>query len=208
VDLYVSYDANPPEIALQDTNQQTAAGAHTYSGETLGPEHSTRLIIVAVGYASATAIPSVTVAGVSATKIADVTTLSQHSELWALALPSGTTGDVVLGAGTGTWSSFIAVYSAVYLSSHTATDTSTDTTGDINMSLDVSAYGVVVAMIFVGSFGSPGTADWTGVTEDHESTVPQSLRSTASTTVTSPTTLAIDCTGMSGTTTGAAASFR
>ena len=80
---------------------------YTYSGVALGTASSTRAIYVfATGQGPASSnfdVNSMTVGGVSATRVADVTNSAEAqyvSELWRADVPSGTTGDIVV-----TWNS-------------------------------------------------------------------------------------------------------
>ena len=80
---------------------------YTYSGVALGTASSTRAVYVfATGQGPAASnfdVSSMTVGGVSATRVADVTNSDEAqyvSELWRADVPSGTTGDIVV-----TWNS-------------------------------------------------------------------------------------------------------
>lgn len=206
----INYDSSPPEATLTDTDGPiTSTGAHTHADMSFGPEHPTRMMVATIGYSSSTVTPSVTIGGVAATKRAAAVLAGQNAEIWTADVPTGTSEDVVIGAGTGTWTSFVALYSVVFLVDHTPSNTASDTTGVLNISLPVPGYGVAIAIAYCGSFGSPGTATWSGgVVEDCELSNPNSLISTASGSVTVPTTLSIECTGLSGFQAGVAASFR
>tara|TARA_A100000172_G_scaffold80901_1_gene71828 strand:- start:4068 stop:7736 length:3669 start_codon:yes stop_codon:yes gene_type:complete len=76
---------------------------YTYSGVALGTASSTRAVYVfATGQGPASSnfdVSSMTVGGVSATRVADVTNSAEAqyvSELWRADVPSGTTGDIVV----------------------------------------------------------------------------------------------------------------
>jgi len=106
-------DLTKNTLALGTTDEAIANSAsatnssglttYTYSGVALGTASSTRAIYVfATGQGPASSnfdVNSMTIGGVSATRVADVTNSAEAqyvSELWRADVPSGTTGDIVV----------------------------------------------------------------------------------------------------------------
>lgn len=96
----------------------------TFSSVPLGEEHASRYIVVAVntGNGNAAQITGVTVAGVTATKIAESDyTWWLHCTLWIAAVPTGTSASVVITNNSATWN--MTNVAALYLASGTPVDT-------------------------------------------------------------------------------------
>lgn len=107
VPLSVSY--------LTNAISATDASSYTFSGLSLGTASASRVIFVAVAHRKAdpsASTSSVTIGGVSATLVTSSTASNAGSvvEFWRAAVPTGTTGDVVvttsatvLRCGVGLW---------------------------------------------------------------------------------------------------------
>ena len=123
----------------------------TFSGVPLGVEHATRHIVVGVASGNSNTVypSSVTVAGVSATLLAQTSTASTlNTSLWIAAVPTGTSGNVVVTNPSATWNN--TSVAALYLSSATPVATNSDEAG---ATVDVSANvtgpnGVAVGYVF------------------------------------------------------------
>lgn len=123
-----------------------------------------RFVVVGIMVTSSLAISTVTIGGVTATPIVHHGT-SGISYLWGALVPTGTianivvtfTGSTTVVMGIGVW----AVYSIRSLFPFAVVESSSS---PANLSLNVPAHGVVIAMAgneFIG-----GTYTWTGATAD------------------------------------------
>ena len=160
---------------LQSAFDETDLTTYTFASQNLGTASGDRYIIVGVTArdfgTTAKSISSVTVGGVSATQVVGVqgagsgTTISA---LWIAAVPTGTTGNVVVTFSEQFIKCDIALWAATAINS-TATDTATDTVvsgNDLSGAVDVTANGAVIA---IGATDADArTSTWTGVTEDGE----------------------------------------
>lgn len=165
---------------LQAASDTTDVTTYTFSSQNLGTAASDRHIIVAVAAralgATACTISSVTVGGVAATishQVSNNTTNSNVVGLAIAAVPSGTTGDIVVTLSRSALRCRIAAYRATTINP-TATDTGTDTTAassQVSDTIDVPAGGCAVAVTMVAIVTPPTTWTWGGVTEDHDATV-------------------------------------
>jgi hypothetical protein len=146
------------------TNSIPAGGTPTtYSAFSIGAAANDRLVVVALTMAAVGAISSLTIGGVSATKVVGTSNGTQFTELWAAPVPSGTTADIVLGAGSGTFPRItISVFSIYGPGSVTPTETGTDTTSTYDASFSPPAGSVVIGAFSVGVLT---TCTWTGLTE-------------------------------------------
>lgn len=157
-------------IAATESGANT--NIYTFSSASLGVADTNRHIVVVTGSDGndGDETTAVTVAGVSATKIVQAVGPSGNggnSAIWIAAVPTGTTGDIVVTYDAGQLASAIAVYRLVNYSA-TAYDTASDTTGDpSSVTIDVAADGVVIAGNLIEE--SVGTAVWIGVTENYDS---------------------------------------
>lgn len=118
------------------SNFSVTTGA-TFSSVPLGEEHASRYIVVGVnsGNANAAEITGVTVAGVTATKLTETPPAAYlHNTLWIAAVPTGTSGSVVITNSSATWNNTSVM--ALYLSSGTPVATANDINGT---TVDVSA---------------------------------------------------------------------
>lgn len=161
-------------IALTDSyTSATNATSYTGTGLSLGATASDRVIIVGVESRIATTsgdISSVTVAGNSATLIRkELNTLDGSSTnvtaVYAVALATGTTGDVVVTFPGMMLRCGFQVYRAVGTSGTTAHATAANsvTSGNASTTIDIPAGGVLLA---IGINAANTTVTWTGPTED------------------------------------------
>lgn len=159
------------QSAVATPNIQT----YTFSSQNLGTAAADRYIIV---YASgrdsgtsATSITEVTVGGVTATEVVQTSnnpTNSTVAGLFIAAVPTGTTGDIVITFNTSMVSGAYAAYRATGIEA-TATDvaTSTPASGDPSTTIDITAGGFAIGGTTV-AVGATRSAAWTGLTEDVE----------------------------------------
>ena len=146
------------------------ASSYTFSNVSLGAEDANRSIIIAfatrVGSAS-TSVSSATVAGISATSIVQHFAIDDAGgtntddvAILVAAVPSGTTGTVVINLTNGGVRGALSVYRVVSKTALTTIDTATFGGGaSASMSVDVEPNSIVVA---VGSsrLGGSGGHTW------------------------------------------------
>lgn len=155
----------------------TDATSYTFSGMALSAAATDRIIVVGITYfavGGGLTTSSVTVAGISATQIAQtdagVGGSTQRAELWAARVPTGTTGDVVVTI-SGTAARCAAVTYALYGGGGGvgAFRTSTDNNSNPAVTSVVSDAGGVV--ITVAGANDNVTATTTGATEDADAQI-------------------------------------
>lgn len=166
---------------LQNATSESDLTTYTFSSQSLGSAVADRQIIVGVWglRSSQTATVSVTVAGITASKV--VEQISNNgtglgvAALYIAAVPTGTTGDVVVTYGSGGNQSrvFIAMWKGTGLNS-TPEDIGSSTSSPASDSLTVSANSAQVA--FAGITNQNGAWTWAGVTEDFDDVVGSSGR--------------------------------
>lgn len=163
-------------IALTDsTSDNTNLTTYTFSTRALGTAAANRYIIVGVGssnLSTGTTISSVTVGGVSGSLVKRQTRnaggVDYNSELWIAAVPTGTTGDVVVVCSTGNLRCAVGVWRAVDINP-TAFQTANSASASANpqsASLDIPANGCAVAYCALDA--SSSTTTWAGLTEDFD----------------------------------------
>ncbi len=89
-----------PAFSYRTTSVNTAnQSSYTFTAVDIGTAHASRLVIV--GVSTQTSDPTaVTVGGVSATKVVEGNTGNGQAEIWQAAVPTGTTGDIVVTAAS------------------------------------------------------------------------------------------------------------
>jgi hypothetical protein len=139
----------------------------TFSSMALGTADASREIFVFVtGMNAGVDVSSMTVAGISATKIiADGGGVNAGVELWRASVPTGTTGDVVVTYDSSSARCGVSLY-AGYDIATTATATDTSNADPGVGSINVPAGGVAIAAMTQVSGDPGGTTTWTGLTED------------------------------------------
>ncbi len=89
-----------PAFSYRNTyTDVTNASSYTFTAADIGTANALRLVIVGVNTQSSDPT-AITIAGVSATKIVETSTGVSRSEIWAAAVPTGTTGDIVVTAAS------------------------------------------------------------------------------------------------------------
>lgn len=161
---------------LQATNLTTDLTTYTFSSENLGAAAGDRHIIVAIESRASSAgrtLSSVTIGGESATIAVQGTNsggaTSCVAALAIAAVPTGTSGDVVVTFSGGMLRCAIQVYRVTSLTSATATDTDKyeADAGDPSVNLDVPAGGFAIGC----GTGSSAGSTWTGLTENHDAQI-------------------------------------
>jgi hypothetical protein len=123
------------------------------------------------GSGTGAAISSVTIGGVTATEVINTTallaTVYNGAAIFIAAVPTGTSGDVVVTYANSQLRAGCGLYQVTGLSSSTAHDTATDSGSDpLTDTIDVPAGGFIVA-VAVGE-GTPPIFTWTGVDESYD----------------------------------------
>jgi len=151
--------------ALTDSGVSgSAAVTNTYSTKSIGAADAGRTVIVGVSSNGTNIVTGMTIGGVSATELTVFTGTNNTSSVWAAAVPSGTTADIVItnagsGAATG-----IAVYRALNVGSLTAYTAGGSAVAD---PMTATVFAPAGSAIFAAGGGySPTSFTWTGVTED------------------------------------------
>lgn len=167
--------------AAQSTANETT---YTFSSQNLGTADAGRYIVVAAHCNSGTTVgfglSSVTVGGVAATIVVQQNNASGGfsgcSALAIAAVPTGTTGNIVVTWSHGAARCEIQAYRLTGIASATPADTKSSTASDPTASLDVPAGGVAIG---AGCTSANTIATWTGLSEDSDAVVEGTLTSTS-----------------------------
>ena len=163
----VTTDAVPVTVTYADS--ATSEGATTLSSMGLGTAAANRHIVVGIGNgggAPAT-LSAVTVAGESCTKLIEITGDPHTAGLWIVALPAGTSGDVVLTMSDADPRIGVDTF-AVYGASAIAFDTASDIKSNpLDLTISCPAGGCIIGKSFSGS----ASATWSNLTERNDETV-------------------------------------
>ena len=163
-----------PEVELTaSSSSSTTATSYTFSSQSFGPASSLRYIIVSVTGRSGAgvSISSVTIGGVGATQIVyakpntDAANYS-HAGIYIAAVPSGTSGSVVVSlTGGSLLRCGIGVYRVDQMSSPSAFSTATDTdaSNPQTASISVTSGGFAIGVAY-----SQNGASWSGLSESYE----------------------------------------
>lgn len=163
---------------LQSANSTADTNAYTFSAQNLGTASADRYIIVSAfgrKAGASTTISSITIGGVSATIVKQVTNNVTNTDVAGLAIaavPTGATGDVVVTFGASMVRAAIGLWSATGLVSATPTDTGSSTANAPTYDLDVNANGFAIG---AGATAANTTASWTELTEDFDAVVESAL---------------------------------
>lgn len=156
---------------LQSANSTTDTNAYTFSAQNLGAEASDRYIAVTVNGRKAgatTSISSVTIGGVTASiavQRANTITNTSIAGIVIAAVPTGTTGDIVVTFADTLARCAIGVYRIDNLFSATAYDTDNSVSADPSVGLNVGNPGFAIG---TGAASGTGSVTWTGLTEDYD----------------------------------------
>lgn len=161
----------------------SGSSSYTFSASDIGTASSGRIIWLVAGSrdtSTTTAITSATVAGISATYgvstnfITGSPTAITFVEAWYVAVPTGTTGDIVVNFSEATLRVDVAVYAVTGQATFTVAADNTAST------LSATVTGVSGGGIIAGSFnaGNNGSS-WSGATEIFDAAVGSSQASGA-----------------------------
>lgn len=161
-------------VSYQGTNTGAGATPTTFAGQAIGAASPERLVAVALTYSSSSPIGSVTIGGIAATKVVGISGLVQ-SEIWVAPVPTGTTANIVLGAGTSVGARFaISVYAIYGASSATPIATATSSANPGTGTLACSANCAAIGGFAIGNL-TPVRSSWTGLIEDNDADVAPTL---------------------------------
>ena len=159
---------------LQAVTSTTDTNVYTFSSVNLGAAASDRYIIVTAMTRKAgasTTLTSITIGGVTATIVKQVTNNVTNTDVAAIviaAVPTGTTGDIVVTWGATMVRCAIGVYRVTGLVSATASDSDSSTANDPTVNLDCPAGGFIIGGALTAASSS---AAWTGITENFDGTL-------------------------------------
>jgi hypothetical protein len=161
---------------LQDAGDASDLTTYTFASQDLGTADAGRYIVAIVHarVASGTlTLSSASIAGVSATIALQETNSSATAKsvcaLVIAAVPTGTTGDVVVTFSTGALRAAIQLYRVLGIDGLTASDTATSTDSSPVGSMDIPAGGIAFAGVNNGS--SSTSFAWSNLTEDVDTTL-------------------------------------
>ena len=156
----------PASVTYNATAQgQASSGSHTYSNVSIGTASADRIVVISLAYASATGSVSVSVGGNSATLITRETMgVSSWVALFYVAIPTGTTANVVVSGTSATGWSRIGSYS-IY-GAGGVVDSGEASTNPATINLSGQNGGVIIAASISGG-GSPVTT-WTNATKNYD----------------------------------------
>lgn len=179
---------------LQGTTNTSDLTAYTFSSQNLGDAAADRYIIVCAESRSGSTfdISTLTVGGVTATIIANSFNSSSNygrAVMGIAAVPTGTTGDIVVTWSAGVVRCSIQVYRATELNSATPVDSDTSIADDPTVTLTV---GNGFAIGACGT-GTPGSATWTNLTEDYDTAPETNMTVSSASGATTPGSLEITC---------------
>lgn len=159
------------------TSSSVSDTSFTFTGRSLGVADSSRYILV--GVASAALPSAVTVAGSSASLLVNG---SNHATIWGVALPSGTSGTVVVTVTSGGCAIEIASVTGYPAGALTASSTIT-AAGSITIPADGVGFGIGYSVTIGPSDTLPAT--WSGLTRISSSEASWTIPATTSVIVTS-----------------------
>lgn len=161
---------------LTSTNINSNLTTYTFSSMSFGAAHSSRIIVCTVGSvatASSPSISSFTIGGVSATQAKFATTDVGgdviKTAIYYAAVPTGTSGDVVITWSDGMDSCEIGLYRMINNLSATPyhTNSGATTSGtSVSTTLNIPAQGFAVGV--EASESTTSNVTWTGLTEDYD----------------------------------------
>jgi hypothetical protein len=169
----VGWNAVKPVDIVNTANSYSLSNtsSYTYSGVSLGTADVKRYIVVAAyqsGSTTTRTISSVSVAGIGATQVVQspsttgASSISGSCGIWIAAVPSGTSGDVVLNLTTGASNSGISVYALYNLKSSSPSYSGTVSGNSLSGSMLAKGGGIGVTFSWVGS----PSHTWSGLTSE------------------------------------------
>jgi len=138
----------------------TGTGTRTWTAADIGTASADRYVIVSVFTRTATAIPSLTVGGVSATNIRTQIQSGAQCSVWIVPIASGTTADIVYSHTS------VQFFQAISVTAVTGIDSTVlDSDGaasSASLSITTESGGLLLGFHF--NFSDPDYGAWTGLT--------------------------------------------
>lgn len=160
-----------PTIAFADSaSDGSDTSTYTFSSRAIGAAAADRIVVVAAAVRDDSAgganISSLTIGGVTATRVVTVTQNFLDVGIWALRVPSGTTADIVLNIATANGDrATIGVWAITGAIGWRPYETGSDTGDDPSDTLALIAGSVAVGFVFDANSGAtPVTVG--GLTQD------------------------------------------
>lgn len=168
----------PTQLAfLQSAVNTTNLTTYTFTSANLGTVAANRYIIVsAVGIQNTTrALNSLTVAGVTATQIQNVSA-GRIASLWAVEMPSNSTGNIVMTfnglMGRAGYAAWWATSSYDMTSPYDSANNTTISGGSFSVTVNTPSGGVAIAADVESVTSGTATTVWTGVSVDYNDSFP------------------------------------
>jgi hypothetical protein len=153
---------------------------YTFNSQNFGVEHYSRFIAVfaqTTGSGTAQVPTSMTIGGITASKIVDVGNQGFNTiGLWGAAVPTGTTGTIVIGVNPNSANMNFSAYAIYDASSNTVSETNTFVGGALVASASniSGTVGENVCLCAISSRNSSSYTWGTAVTEDYDFVVESS----------------------------------
>jgi hypothetical protein len=167
-------------VAITNTDSPISASAlttHTFTGASLGAAADDRIIAVVVSaYHSpggGPTVSSLTIGGVSANfRLRAVGSTRVTVELWTLAVPLGTTANIVVQWSVDSVRCGAGVFRIVGSDGEAPSDTATNTgTGNLSTTIDVVDNGALLAGVGATRGASSFSTTFAGVTESYDEVI-------------------------------------
>ena len=160
-------------VASDSQNRTLSSADFTFSAQSIGAADADRILVIGVaGFAFGSTIvnPTLTVGGVSATRVIDRGTANSTLSLtlFAVAYPTGTSADVVVAHGDATTCG-IGIYRMLSANGNItpdSTDIVSDVTSPTTVSVSVSSGNQGSAIVGFSYAINGINPSWTGVTKD------------------------------------------
>lgn len=199
---------NPSVVYQTNVGSTSDLTTYTFTAAAIGTASPNRAVVIVaatVGAALRT-ISTVTIGGVSASLVKQQTQGFSDTEMWIAAVPTGTTGDIVVTYSAGTLRCGVGVWAVYNLQSMTALTTSGSTASPNSLNLNTTANSIVIAGCGTTSGGT--SFSWAGVTERYDADFDITQTGGDATISTPETPRTITATVGAGTLTGVAACFK
>ncbi len=135
-----------------------------------GSESTDRYLISVVSCTlGSSIIGSVKIGGITATEVSSLTNGSVSSKIHIAAVPTGTSGNVVISSGAAMYGCGVALYRATGLNSATAYDNKTSTASPGSVTIGIAHPGFVIAGTSAGAANF--TTTWSGTSNDYDANI-------------------------------------
>lgn len=146
-----------------NNNVTGSTATYTYSAADIGTASPSRVVVVALAYATGDIPSAITIGGVSATGVTYVSS-SIGTGIWYANVPSGTTADIVFTKETTTANNFNFTWYTLNTNYITPYDTASSAEASGNRSVTIDSYGggAIIYVVSTRSDSTIDTATWTG----------------------------------------------